>query len=184
MLSGTFTTQEEVLLIYSTADDGRMLVPPETVEHLDAHPEVWEVLEEAVAKVELTGRRNVEDEIDLGRIIGRTGCVTTPLVGYGQTSFFVQRPARRGPSRVVKTDTAPEISTVSIVATPTDMVNTYVLHTAYIGTLAPPEPWNRCLTTGLARRRSLEFWSTHALVYQPFMGRISENNWQKILQGM
>lgn len=46
--------------------------------------------------------------------------------------------------------------------------NAYKLITAYIGSNAPPEPWdNRLKRDKEAKDRSLKFWDRHALVYDP-----------------
>ncbi len=122
------------------------------------HETVKTILSEALAKVEVAGRKFIVQQIDFGRVVGGSVCVETLS---SDEIIFAKRPKRFGLSRFVKNRQAePCSSVVVIMKTADNEQNTMVLITAFIGEISEPEPWDRNATN-----KSVEFWSSHALVW-------------------
>jgi hypothetical protein len=119
------------------------------------HPNVAEILPDALARIESGGRQFFVEEVDFGRPIGETICVPT---GHGDQIVYAQRPKRWGLSRFVRSREPEQCSSVVVILKAGD--DGYVLITAFVGHPAPPEPWDRNAVV-----KSVEFWSTHALVW-------------------
>lgn len=166
---------------YRTACGGRIVLPPKTKEHLVAHMEVGGLLEEVAGLLTLPRDGSfVAREVDLGRVVGRTGCVTADPAGFTGQATFANRVGRRKASRVVVGVQGPEVSTVVVLAFAGQESATYVLITAYVGALAPKEPWDA--SPGTERDESLRFWGENALVYDPaVMGEPFASTWQEII---
>lgn len=169
--------------MYRTKCGGMILVSTNTALHLQAHPEVFDLLTEAIGQIKLPndGSR-LAVEVDLGRILGRSGCVATPVITNQTRATFAKRVNRPFPSRVAIGAVGLEISHVVIIAKPSDRPGVYDLITAYVGDLAPKEPWDPTLTTEVERAASLAFWTSHALVYdQTIMGPPIVSTWDAVL---
>lgn len=163
---------------YKTSDGALVKIPEETRSHLQAHPDVWDVLEEAIAKVNTKGEPLVLAEVDLGRVVGKSGAVRLSSKVTSQTEklTFAKRVGRDNWSRVVLDTEAPEVSTVVIIAS-REGDDEYKLLTAYIGWLSEREPTDPELTVG-ELPRVLDFWSSYALVYDPkIFGPIRKLTW-------
>lgn len=168
---------------YFTKDGRTITVTEETKEHLKAHPEVESILEEVLLNVELPQDKSVfGKEIDMGRIVGKSGCVKTQKFSSLDTLMFAQRGNRSKPSRVVIDMQGDDTSTVVIWAKYSEEENAYVLCTAYVGRMSPVEPWDKSLETETQKQESLDFWCEHALVYQKeVMEEPFPSSWEKIL---
>lgn len=60
--------------------------------------------------------------------------------------------------------------------------STYVLVTAFVGRLAPREPWDQNFESDAERMEALEFWSRNALVWDAdVMSAPFESTWAEIL---
>lgn len=122
------------------------------------HPEVIAILPEALAKTESKGRNFLIEEIDFGRIIGKSICIATRP---GDQIVYAKRPKRFGYTRFVKNrQPEPTSKVVIILKTADGEPGVYVLITAFIGEKPEPEPWDRNATL-----QSRHFWNTHALVW-------------------
>jgi len=78
---------------YRTACGGVIVLPPKTKEHLAAHPEVVGLLDEVCSLVHLPGNGEfLAAEIDLGRIIGRSGFTPAAHIGDSERATFVSIP--------------------------------------------------------------------------------------------
>lgn len=165
---------------------GRIIIPASTQEHMRAHPESWQLLPEAVGRLDLPkDGSELSIEFDFGRIIGRSGCIETPRIGFNQVSFFAMRLARAFPSRVVMGEDGPEIRhmTIKAVPAPHERVHSYQLITAYIGNLAPSEPWHLEQMSFEDFQESMDFWTTHALTYNPVtMSHPFPSTWTQVLR--
>lgn len=164
---------------------GTIVVPYKTEEHLRAHPEVQKILAEAIGKVSLP--RNSEFlaiEVEMGRVVGLSGCVEAPRIEVGDKAFFARRIEREKPTRVLLGSEGVETTKVVILAFPDRKdKRTYVLVTSWIGTLAPKEPWDTNIQSQGEFQESLNFWSSHAIVYDPAtMGEIFESTWKEVLK--
>ena len=120
------------------------------------HEGVARLLPEALEKIETEGRDFFVEEIDFGRLIGETTCVAT---GPGDQIVYAKRPRRWGHSPFVLNRTAESCSSLVVILKKAEDGG-YVLITAFIGHRPQPEPWDRNAT-----ERSVEFWSSHALVW-------------------
>ncbi|MES2006713.1 MAG: hypothetical protein V4436_01235 [Patescibacteria group bacterium] len=126
--------------------------------HLTAHPEVLPLLVGALLTIESRDREYIQEEIDFGRIIGSSIRVET---GPDDEIIFAQRPGREGLSRFVKNRKETPCSTMAVVLRKgTEDHRAYILMTAFVGILAPPEPWDKN-----ADERSVPFWNSNALVW-------------------
>ncbi len=169
----------------STKGGDWMVIPESTQEHLQAHPEVAELLEGALKKITLPkGVPIYLGEIDMGRELGESGAVHTAPVKPDEETTFAFRIGREGPTRVVHQGTQSEIaSTVVIVAKPTEDFQEWELLTAYVGKLTPREPWDPGLQTDEEKSEALNFWSQYALVHDPeVMGEIFVSTWEEVLK--
>jgi hypothetical protein len=121
------------------------------------HADVERLLPEALGRIRSEGRDFLVEEIDFGRLVGETVCVTT---GSGDQIVFAKRPKRFGLSRFVKNRNPEPCSTVVVILKKAEEVGAYVLITAFVGHRPEPEPWDRNATAN-----SRSFWSSHALVW-------------------
>lgn len=121
--------------------------------HADANPELPALVAEALGQVHSGGF--IATAVDLGREVGRSICVPADA---SEDIVFARRPNRHGLTRFVRGKQPVPTSSVSVVARPRE--DWYELLTAWVGALAPPEPWDRNATA-----ESAEFWSRHALVW-------------------
>lgn len=155
-------------------------IPPRTEEHLLAHPEVMGLLEEA--------RTLITDEdansdfalslVDFGRVIGTNNCVIDH-----ESRMFAYRVGRNAPTRVTITKQGTPCSTMVVIHMPDKMDTTKrFLITAFIGTLAEKEPHDKSIQTNDELKKALEFWSSHAIVWDPTtMGKNFTSSWKEIL---
>ena len=112
---------------------------------------------EAMKKVNTAGRPFIEDEIEMGYIIGECICVDTK---HDDTIVFAQRSNRKGLTRFV-IGRAPEPTTKAlIVLKKSDKPKEYILITAFAGKKAELEPWDPRAT-----KASFEFWQRKALIW-------------------
>ena len=119
-----------------------------------------DLLGTVVSRVRLAGLPFVREQVDFGKEIGRTICVTTTAADH---IIFAQRPGRGGKSRFVTDRQGEPCSTaVAMFLRMEDRPNSYLLITAFIGSLPEPEPWDRKATEA-----SRDFWSSHALIWDP-----------------
>ena len=79
---------------------------------------------------------------------------------------MVYRKGRNGPTPMVKGRT-PELSSslTVIIRKEKSMENHYTLISCYAGESAPREPWDKSIRTLEERKMCIEYWSTHALIY-------------------
>ena len=110
----------------------------------------------ALAQIDPKGSNFLVEEVVFDHIIGQTSCVVTRP---DDTIFFAQRVGRQGRTRfVLDREPTPSRSLV-VVLKRRDEVG-YVLITAFVGSKAEPEPWDRNATEG-----SVAFWRSHALLW-------------------
>lgn len=166
---------------YQTKDGGKIVLNAGTKEHLAAHPEAALYLQEAFVLVELPqDGSELSLNVDLNRPLGKAGCLVVPEVGLDDVAQFAFRKARRGASRIVIPEgELPTVSTMAIKAVPTKDPKIYRLITAYVGGLAPREPWD---ASSEQLEESIQFWSRHALVYTPaVMSEPFSSTWREVI---
>lgn len=125
--------------------------------HVATHQSVHAILAEALKKIHAGGRGFIIEEVQMSRIVGESICVATRP---GDEIVFAKRPNRWGLTRFVRNRTPELSSSVVVILKKAQDDNFYILITAFIGAMAPPEPWDRNATS-----ESREFWNTHALVW-------------------
>jgi len=165
---------------------GRIVsIPQFATEMLKAQPEVLRCLEYAIADVVLPeDGSDLGVEVDMGEPIAKNRLIRVGSVGYDETCDFAFRAGRRKPSRVTIAQPTEDASTVVIWASRNTKGDpkSYVLRTAYIGTLSPREPW-ACRDEGELCEKSFPFWSEHALAYDSAtMSRIFRASWREVIE--
>jgi len=166
---------------------GTVLVPETTQDHLRAHPEMeesdWSLLREVIDKVTLPRHGLLETEVEMSRIVGKSGRVSTTLIHWTDKTTFAQRIGRDKPSRVVISEKS-DCTTVVVIAKPTGVDGEYELATAWIGTRAPLEPWDSKLVDDKEYYASLGFWCREAIIYDPtVMGQVFTSTWKEVIEG-
>ena len=169
---------------YDAADGGSIVVLPHAQVHLSAHPDVVGLLAEAIGRITLPRHGAfVEIAVEMGRVVGRSGCVATAPILPADVATFALRMRREKPSRVMVGVEGPASTTVVVIARPLKALGEYALVTSFIGTLPMKEPWDRALRPGSpGARASLDFWCCNALVYDPeVMAPTFESSWNSIM---
>ncbi len=122
------------------------------------HCGVLALLPEVLGHIDAQGRAFLVEEVDFGRPVGETVCVST---SSSDEIVYAQRPRRFGLTRFVKNRQAEPCSAVTVILKRDDLErDLFVLITAFIGHRPEPEPWD-----GNATANSRAFWSSHALVW-------------------
>lgn len=168
---------------YNCKNGGKLLIPQSTRDHLLAHPDVGDLIEEATARLELPGGAFLARAIDLSRPIGLSGCVPAPRIERTERTTFALRVQRPRPSRVAVGVSQVPTTEFAFIAKPSaeDPSHVYVLITCWVGGLAPKEPGDAA--PGKEFEEAFEFWATHALVYdQEVMGPVLEMSWDEVLR--
>ena len=120
------------------------------------HGGVVDLLPEVLGEIRSGGRLFVVQEVDLGRTVGQSTCVRT---GPGDVVVYAQREGRNGHTRFVKNRQAEPCAYVAVILRRLE-TGVYELVTAYIGRLAPREPFDP-----KARQEAFTFWHSHALIW-------------------
>jgi hypothetical protein len=154
---------------------GQVVIDREDGSHLATHPVPEATLAEALALVDAGGRGFIVEEVKFDRVIGLSSCVST---GTGDVIRYATRVNRSFASRFVVERSEVECRSVVLILAlkkeeGVDVLSgeaKYVLITAYVGELAPPEPWDErafgLATDPLAAAsQSKQFWDCHALVW-------------------
>ena len=121
------------------------------------HPGVKELLRKCFTRIDSFDREYFAEEIDLGRVIGKTICVHTYP---GNEIVYARRRGRNGHSRFVMNRHPESTSKVTVILKKVEENGSYILITAFVGKLAEPEPWDRNAT-----EKTRQFWDCHALVW-------------------
>lgn len=125
--------------------------------HAASHGAVFPLLAEAFSLTNTSGRAEFCEEADFGRVVGESICVAT---SDADEIVYAQRPGRRGLTRFVKNrDPEPTRSVTACFKRVSG--GALLLMTAFVGSRAPAEPWDRKWAT----EESVHFWNSHALVW-------------------
>jgi hypothetical protein len=127
-------------------------------------PGLRALLPEALAKIEANGRGFFTEEVDMGRIIGNTICVTTDS---SDEIVYARRIDVSRLTRFVKKRLAVPSSFITVILKKDNRDHThFVIIDAFIGNKARPEPFDlRSIRTDEERQDSIKFWSNHALIW-------------------
>ena len=138
--------------------------------HPESHPHRMDLLEEAIAAVELpTDSTFFKQTVDLGHIIGVDHLVETD----GNSKIvMLRRGNRAGLTPMVINQGAAETSRVTViccVATdPEEYAGRWVVVTLFEGEQGMPEPWDKkCENNPELKAKCRKFWNEHALVPTP-----------------
>jgi hypothetical protein len=171
------------ILELQTDRGGTVVISDDTQRHLEAHPGIIDLLTEAIIKIKLpTMPQQLQLQVDLGRIVGKSSLLETPQTTATTPFWFAKRQGRLGPSRVIPDIGPAETSVISIIANAITS-DRYELVSAWYGGMAPKEPWDPDLADDpLSFQESLNFWSGHALVHNPeVMDEPFETTWEDII---
>lgn len=130
-----------------------------------------ELLREAIGHLSLT--QDFHNEvIDLERIIGKCACV--PITEKDEVVYVIRK-GRKGPTPMVKNRESIDCSHLTLLFKKVEN-ECYILISTFIGSESAPEPWDSRFYDHItwkkrenidksAYQKSLDFWSTHALIY-------------------
>ena len=168
---------------FKTFCGGTIVVPRKAEDHLLAHPEVDLLLPEAIARVRLPqDGAFLSAEVEIGRIVGRSGCVQTSPITISDRTLFAQRVGREKPSRVIVGEGEKTTKVVVLAFASREEAGTYVLVTSWVGSLAPKEPWDQNINTEREYQECVRFWCSNALVWDPaVMSEPFESTWRDVL---
>lgn len=166
----------------TTACGRTIIINAETRSHLQAHGAILPLLEEVASLITLPSNDNFyRQELCLHRIIGQNGCVATRKITASTPSIFALRTGRHLPSRVAVGFKPVDCDTVSVLAACRQ--GQWHLITAYIGNLAPREPHDPYFRNHPeALPEALDFWCSHALVYEADWSNLFVSNWEMIMK--
>ena len=151
--------------------------------HLEAHPAVIQLLPEAIRNTWVSRSPIPEIEVDMGRIIGRTGLVDTVVADPSTPMQFAMRKGRNLPSRVTNEVTVGQETHKLVLVARKQQSGTFQLVTSWIGPLARKEPWDPSIRREHEFRECLRFWCANALLHDPeTMGSVFESSWTEILR--
>ena len=169
---------------FKTFCGGAIVVPRKAEDHLRAHPNVDLLLPEAIARVRLPrDGAFLSAEVEMRRVVGKSGCVSTPPISPSDRALFAQRTGRDHPSRVIVGEGEKTTKVVVLAFASREEADTYVLVTSWVGSLAPKEPWDSNIRTDEEYQESLSFWCSNALVWDPaVMSKPFESSWEEILR--
>ncbi|HNU96315.1 MAG TPA: hypothetical protein PKH95_02815 [Candidatus Magasanikbacteria bacterium] len=183
--------KEIIKPFYFDKNKNKVFVSEKTREHLLAHPDVIQYLQEAIGKADLSEVEKIfKIEINLGKNIGKSYCIPTEPLRGKTKALFAKRKNRLGPSRVVYGQGVDCSSITLLGARSIYEPDNFVLFTAYIGHLADMEPWDINIKDGETMKSAYDFWRTHALVYDPndkntsFIEEPQEKTWEQVMQEM
>jgi hypothetical protein len=169
---------------FKTFCGGTIVVPRKAEDHLRAHPNVDLLMPESIARVQLP--RNgafLSAEVEIGRVVGRSGCVQTPPITQSDRVLFAQRIGRDHPSRVIVGEGEKTTKVVVLAFASHEEADTYVLVTSWVGSLAPKEPWDSNIRKDEEYQECLRFWCANALVWDPsVMSEPFKSSWEEILR--
>jgi hypothetical protein len=166
---------------YRTACGATIELTERSRQHLAAHPDAFDILPEAIGKLRLPRQSHSEMEVDMGRIVGITTCISTPTIAPDDKTFFALRNGRQLPSRVITGSLGTPTSKVVVIAKKEQSGRNFLV-TAWIGVLAKKEPWDRFIKGPHQFQECLDFWCSRALVHEPeTMGPVFESTWKQIL---
>jgi hypothetical protein len=121
------------------------------------HDDVRLIIPDALARVHTEGRVYIEAEVEFGRVVGKSICVST---GPDDKIVYAQRLKRNGLTRFVLERESEPTTKAMIVLKKMDSAKEYILITAFAGSKSELEPWDPRATSA-----SLLFWQNKALVW-------------------
>ncbi len=124
--------------------------------HLKTYPLLSEALPLALAQIAPLHQKNFHlQEVKMDKVVGESICVAT---NKNDEIVYAKRPNREGLTRFVKNRVAEESNKISVILKKGE--GCYILLSAFVGGLTPPEPWDEHATP-----ESFTFWNEHALIW-------------------
>ena len=115
-------------------------------------------LRQGLEKIELGEQKFSRHQVMFDYVIGKDRCVHT---NPGDTVVMYQRPGRIGETPMVMNRKSDDTKQLNVVVGYDDTIERFVVITAFMGMMAPQEPWDPHCED---KAKSEEFWATHALV--------------------
>jgi hypothetical protein len=170
---------------YTTANNIVVKVDDDTQKHLTAHPDVVELLPEAFSKFILDIDSEFDKkEIKMERVVGKSGLVKINKIELDTPTYFAKRKERKFQSHVSLNTPNEDCDTVVISIHKIE--NEWCLVTAFIGHLAPNEPFyyfdkNSWFYNDEEKYKiSMDFWMSHVFIYdENIMDKPYESTWRK-----
>lgn len=145
-------------MLFNTADGQSVTVY--TNGHVAQHPSVMPHLHAALAQIHTDGRPFITQSVEFPFFVGFSECVVTT---DKDEILYAVRKGRNLKSRFVLNREPEATKKVSVILK--KVGPSYVLVTAYLGELAPPEVGSPILVSDEEKEWAAEFWATHALIY-------------------
>ena len=124
-----------------------------------------ELLKKALRKIYANGIKFKKKEIHFPNTIGLSHCVETTS---NDEVIMVYRKNRQGQTpMVINRKPEPSNTLTVIILKDTKHENRYILVSCFVGGGSMREPWDKGIMTDEERKQSEEFWSSHALLYNP-----------------
>ncbi len=118
------------------------------------------VIAEALDLIEIKNDETlIKEQVNLNKIIGIKRCMQ---VDDNNEIIYAIRKGRDKHSKFVKNIEIEETSIVTVVLMKPDEEKYYIILSAYAGEMTEVEPWD-----SRADENTINFWKSHALVYQP-----------------
>jgi hypothetical protein len=139
---------------------GKLADGRKVYDRTDSHvkPVLIPLVRKSISTIDPKGEVFVEKEVIFPKAIGKCDIVETDSK---DEVFFAKRENRLGLSRFVKNKIGEESNTLTIVLTKRPSENFFILVTAFIGKITPPEPYSPYAT-----EESKKFWARHAFVWE------------------
>ena len=146
----------------TTRDGKRVYLRPDS--HFHGEDGItYKTLEEAIPYIETNDQDRVVSQVEFERPIGIDKCVE---VSPEDEVMMVYRKGRAGQTPMVKNREPEESNLLQVMLKKNEAApSEYALVTTFVGKSAPKEPWDPSLESEAEKQESLNFWNTHALIY-------------------
>lgn len=129
--------------------------------HLEQHASVLPYLEEVLSQVDMKNSSPVIATVNLGRIVGVTGCVKTTAA---DTIVYQRREGRPGLSRMVLNRKAEPCDSVTVILRRIGLECELI--TAFVGYAGLREPGDKTFKSAEDYSAAVDHWLSHALVME------------------
>ena len=121
-----------------------------------------ELLKSAVSMVRTSGKSFFKAKCQFEKPVGYSMCVP---VSKKDNVLMVYRKGRKGMTPMVKGRNPEPCSSIIVILKKDQTNHCYILVSAFIGNETEKEPWDAFVRTEEQRKKSITFWTTHALIY-------------------
>jgi hypothetical protein len=163
--------------VFQSGSQRNIIITQAGIDHMAAHPIEDHLLHEAfrMLVVPYVDTKFWKGTVDLGRIIGHSGCVAAPAVGLDEQATFAHRVNRKRATRC--TIAEPQETSLVTVVLRRGKYSDYFFVSAWCGDSAPAEP------NHVNDAENLDFWCKNALIWndQSFIEEPFESTWREVL---